>query len=115
VLVCDEERSVDVVRAREPDLLWRIEPGKEETFEYLRGWLLRRQKRGAEEFERPPGQEHEVPAQRASAAPQPSGIGYSRRPSVANRTRRAGRTLLTARGRMLQWARRTIRRQEETW
>ena len=107
MLVCDEKSSAEAPRAREPNLLWRIEPGKEETFEYMQGWLLRRQKRGADGYAMPSGQRREIPAWPASVAPLPSGLAYRRSPSVANHARRVGRTLLTAGDRMLQWARRT--------
>ena len=39
--ISEEEILGARVAAHEPKIWrWRIEPGKEETFEYLRGWLL---------------------------------------------------------------------------
>jgi hypothetical protein len=37
------EESGKIV-VREGGMVWRVEPGKEEAFEYVRGWLLRRQR-----------------------------------------------------------------------
>jgi len=90
-----DEASLDMTGvARESRTLWRIEPGKEETFEYLRGWLLRRQRRGAVEYEKPSGPERRISARPPEVGLRPWRLAVCGRPPRGSRTRLMGRTLL---------------------
>jgi len=81
-----EENGKTVVR--EGGMVWRVEPGKEEAFEYVRGWLLRPQRMDAG------GAENATEDTRATAT-------MDATPEV-KRARAASRTLLKALGRRMQ-------------
>ncbi|MGA2286295.1 MAG: hypothetical protein ABSG55_08515 [Dehalococcoidia bacterium] len=81
-----EENGKTVVR--QGGMVWRVEPGKEEAFEYVRGWLLRPQRMDAG------GAESASEETRATATMDAT--------SEAKRARAASRTLLKALGRRMQ-------------
>lgn len=84
---------------------WRIEPGKEETFAYLRGWLLRGQQEAPVEHVTAADQGHETSAQPAATRWRPWWLGTAGRASlVKGSARLAGRALQKGGGRLLQWA-----------
>jgi hypothetical protein len=83
--VSDENGKIVV---REGGMVWRVEPGKEEAFEYVRGWLLRPQRIGA--------------GGALSASEETNATATMDAMREVERTRAASRTLLKALGRRLQ-------------
>jgi hypothetical protein len=98
-----EERSVEPRRWR-----WRVEPGKEEAFEHLRGWLLRSQgdplvetaATSRETAVRVPERAHKRSAEGARARCRSTG---RRMRLVPSSVRLAGRGFSRVSRRLLQW------------
>jgi hypothetical protein len=102
-----EERSVQPRRWR-----WRVEPGKEEQFEHLRGWLLRSQREdlveiatpGRETYVNPPDSAPKMSAEYPRVRCRRQGPASRRRLSLV-----LGTALLASRAfprlgrRLLQW------------
>lgn len=104
--ISEEETLGAKVAAHEPKIWrWRIEPGKEETFEYLRGWLLGGQQEAPVEYVRPADQAHETSAEPPDIRWRRWWLATAGRASlVRGSARLAGRALLRAGERVLQWA-----------
>jgi hypothetical protein len=102
----EEETLGAQVAAHEPKMWrWHIEPGKEETFEYLRGWLLGGQQEASVEYVRPADQVHETSADPPDVRWPRWWLATAGRASlVRGSARLAARALLRAGGRLLQWA-----------
>ena len=84
---------------------WRVEPGKEDDFEYLRAWLLWGAREAPAESVSPPDQAQKMPAERGDAGRRRESLATARQPSlVRGGARLAGEALSRAGRRLLQWS-----------
>jgi hypothetical protein len=82
---------------------WRVEPGKEEAFEHLRSWLLINLNDGPVETATPDPAIHARPPERTQESPAERRAAGRRSSPVRGGARLAGRSLLRAGRRLLEW------------
>lgn len=82
---------------------WRVEPGKEESFEHLRGWFLTGLNDGAVETAAPEPAIQARPPERTQKAPAERRAAGRRLSPLRGSARLTGRSLLRAGRWLLEW------------